>query len=84
MRQKWLVARQKNLGGDSRELLESLGFEIVVPRDDFFYEVHPPTGWHMKVRGGHWTTIEDGSGLTRLTQFYENTLYKRVAFVTDW
>lgn len=84
MRQKWLVAQKNHLMRDSKGLLESLGFEIVCARDNFFYEVHPPNGWQMKVQGGHWTTFVDKTGITRLTQYYENTLYKRYAFVTDW
>lgn len=66
-------------GEDSRQTLESLGFEIL-EREGVFYLCHPPQGW-TKQTEGYWTEIYDAGGKQRLIQFYKGAIYDERAFV---
>lgn len=78
---EWLLARElNNPRGNSRQLLESLGFEIVGQDGDLFYLVRPPAGWTKKTEG-YWTTVYDEGGKERLTQFYKGAWYDQRAFL---
>jgi hypothetical protein len=78
----WLLARQVNNPerGDSLDSLEQLGFTIRGTHDNLFYEVTPPEGW-TKSTEGYWTTIFDGAGAERMTQFFKGAFYDQRAFL---
>ena len=84
---RWSLARKLNSvrgeyvrNTDSREELESLGFEVLREADDLFYEVQPPQGWDKETQG-YWTSVVDAQGTERLSQFYKGAFYDREAFI---
>lgn len=76
----WLIARELNPQGDTREVLEGLGFEVLAEEGDLFYLVRQPSGWTKKTEG-FWTTVFDETGKERLTQFYKGAWYDQRAFL---
>ena len=82
----WLLARKTNsvrgeyVRGDSKPELERLGFEVLNEADDIFYSVKAPEGWG-KSTSGLWTTVIDGAGEERITQFFKGAIYDRSAFL---
>jgi len=79
-KKEWLIACKVNGGGNSKELLEALGFKIVKQYDDLFFEVTPPLGWTKETQG-FWTYIKDQDGKEVASQFFKGASYDRNAFI---
>lgn len=77
----WLLAKEQNMNGDSRQALEALGFTVLGEADDLFYQVQPPQGWDKSTQG-YWTTVTDDAGNERISQFYKGAWYDRRAFLS--
>lgn len=83
--QKWHMARWENHSwgsgsGDTRPILESLGF-VIHEESALFYTCTAPSGW-TKDTNGYWTHIKDNEGVQRGTQFYKGAWYDECAFLT--
>ena len=67
--EQWRLARQTDMGEDSRPLLESLGVTITGETPEgLFYTVEVPEGWRRVCVSYH-TSIYDGEGNKVLHQF---------------
>lgn len=82
----WLLARKLNsVGGqysrgDSRDVLEAIGFEVIGEDGTLFYQVRPPEGW-TRMTEGYWTSVKDKDGKERMTMFYKGAWYDQDAFL---
>lgn len=83
---EWSLARKLNsaggkyVRGDSRAVLEALGFEVLSEEGNLFYLVRPPEGW-TKTTQGYWTSVKDKDGKERMTMFYKGAWYDQDAFL---
>jgi len=77
--QNWLLAREHNGVGDSRQDLQDLGFAIL-GEEDLFYKINPPAGW-TKETSGFWTSVKDASGTERISHFFKGAWYDTRAFL---
>jgi hypothetical protein len=65
---EWLLAKKNWLKEDSRALLEGKGFTIIGEKDDLFYKVEHPEGWHRETEGYHMKVI-NATGTQIFDQF---------------
>lgn len=79
--EQWMLAREINGAGDSKETLERLGFtNLTISDGSLFYTATPPEGW-SKSTSGYWTEIIDADGKKRAMQFYKGAWYDERAFI---
>ena len=77
----WQIAVVVSPSGNSRQSLETMGFQVQDSKnDDLFYDTVPPDGW-SKTHSGYWSYIRDQQGTTRFMMFYKAAPYDRHAFL---